>query len=697
MFNKLIDDLQLSAHGSASLLAELAGLETYIAETYTQRCLTELLQNSDDSMATKVCIYRENDDLIYLNNGNVFNENDFLSLCRSALSSKKRGESIGYRGIGFKSVVNICNSVIVASGELRCAFDRERTLSLLNTESKVPLIRVPHLLTSEELILSQSILDNKPEYTTCFIFRGLDEDSLGQEIGSLTNEHFLFLKSLLQIEIKTSDCAKSLSLTRNRPYDLALDRKPFEINNITISSFDSESSSSWTIVSNKDASIAFVTVDGLPSRLSSEKALLHSYLPTQQLSGTGARFNSDFSTDPSRTRLKYDELTDASIKSIASLILQLLHEYANDNHSPFWRQLVDTLIPYSNHKLLELQGNNFCGLLIRALSNLISSSDLCLNAIPVVFKDIEHLALGLPSEYCVYSPISSSYSEAKRFFDAIGIPPLPTNEIISLYKQESFAIDPKLSPLLIKNLLDDHVLPRDIATMNIFPSLEGASSKAADIINSQRSLDPTFVNSLSEKLMSSKRVKQFLEDTGFSSAEVEIFLPRPSKSVNSSTIGNNLNKKKDHLAVLEKIQADVPTRFLDDEAKKRYGIKDWRLAEELVAFHYRSQGLQVVDVSKANKGYDLEVITEDGRICVEIKKLGNPPASFSLTQNEFNESLFKGESFVLALVSSSHEQKIDIMFITNPYDTLSAFTTKRAKAYEFFVSGFAFVPSVSYE
>jgi hypothetical protein len=158
MFNKLIDDLQQSAHGSASLLAELAGLETYIAETYTQRCLTELLQNSDDSMATKVCIYRDNDDLIYLNNGNVFNENDFLSLCRSALSSKKRGESIGYRGIGFKSVVNICNSVIVASGELRCAFDRKRTLSLLNTESKVPLIRVPHLLTSEELILSQSIL-----------------------------------------------------------------------------------------------------------------------------------------------------------------------------------------------------------------------------------------------------------------------------------------------------------------------------------------------------------------------------------------------------------------------------------------------------------------------------------------------------------------------------------------------------------
>jgi len=376
MFNKLIDDLQQSAHGSASLLAELAGLETYIAETYTQRCLTELLQNSDDSMATKVCIYRDNDDLIYLNNGNVFNENDFLSLCRSALSSKKRGESIGYRGIGFKSVVNICNSVIVASGELRCAFDRKRTLSLLNTESKVPLIRVPHLLTSEELILSQSILDNKPEYTTCFIFRGLDEDSLSQEIGSLTNEHFLFLKSLLQIEIKTSDSAKSLSLTRNRPYGLALDRKPFEINNITISSFDGESSSSWAIVSNKDASIAFITVDGLPSRLSSEKALLHSYLPTQQLSGTGARFNSDFSTDPSRTRLKYDELTDASIKSIASLILQLLYEYANDNHSPFWRQLVDTLIPYSNHKLLELQGNNFCGLLIRALSNLISSSRL---------------------------------------------------------------------------------------------------------------------------------------------------------------------------------------------------------------------------------------------------------------------------------------------------------------------------------
>ena len=43
----------------------------------------------------------------------TFNDEDFISLCRSGASTKKRkSNTIGFRGIGFKAVVNYANLTI---------------------------------------------------------------------------------------------------------------------------------------------------------------------------------------------------------------------------------------------------------------------------------------------------------------------------------------------------------------------------------------------------------------------------------------------------------------------------------------------------------------------------------------------------------------------------------------------------------
>ena len=99
-FELQIDEIQNQASKNVDLIRELAGLEGYIAETYAQRCLSELFQNSDDCGSTEVGIFRISDYLVYANNGRVFSSVDFESLCKSASSSKVRGKSIGYRGIG---------------------------------------------------------------------------------------------------------------------------------------------------------------------------------------------------------------------------------------------------------------------------------------------------------------------------------------------------------------------------------------------------------------------------------------------------------------------------------------------------------------------------------------------------------------------------------------------------------------------
>jgi hypothetical protein len=698
MFSKIIDSLQEAAGNSVDLLAELAGLESYIAETYTQRCVTELLQNSDDAKSSKVVIFKADTDLVYLNNGSVFSERDFASLCTSALSSKQRGESIGYRGIGFKSVVNICDSVIVASNELKCVFDRAKTRSLLGTTANVPLIRVPHHLTQEERGLVQSILDDNADFATCFIFRGIDQDYLRQEIDSLTNEHFLFLKNLQSIQISTDAQSKPKSLVISRTDSLEYQSEGMAVKQVLISSSSDGTSSSWTVFSQSESSIAFISDNGIPSRLPSETALLHAYLPTQCPTGTGVRFNSDFSTDPSRTRLKYDDLTEKAIKAIAKIIYSLLSKYSNTSSTLFWQSCLDAIVPHANYKIYELQGNRFCGLLIKELSELVSKMPLDLHAIPQAFRGIEHLTSCFPNELCVFMPVSSSFNEAKNFLASIGIAALPSSAILKFYQEQENAIDPKCSSIFIRNLLSENFSIDAIGSMYIFPSRDRKCLRASDFLPGITTLDPVFVQELAEKLMSTRRVKELLTGMGFSPATIDELLPtREKNAMNMISLGKSLVSSKDELVNTTSADTGVQVRFLNEQEKSRYGVKDWRLAEELVAYHYRTLGCRVIDVSKANKGYDLEAIGDSGKLCIEIKKLGNPSREFTMTQNEFNESIFRGDSFILALVSPRDEGGMEIMFIANPYVELSAFTTKRAKAYEFYVSGFAYSPDVVYQ
>src|SRR5580704_2917932 len=114
----LIDGLVTEASQAPRLFCDLAKLERYIAESYKTRSLLELLQNADDAGATEFFAQYVNDGLIVANNGRVFTIADVEALCRSGASNKQRGgATIGYRGIGFKSVVNLAERVYVLSGE----------------------------------------------------------------------------------------------------------------------------------------------------------------------------------------------------------------------------------------------------------------------------------------------------------------------------------------------------------------------------------------------------------------------------------------------------------------------------------------------------------------------------------------------------------------------------------------------------
>ena len=135
---------------SRGMFTELAHIEALLAETYRDRIQYELLQNSDDAGATEVDVTVGSDgSVVWVNNGRAFNALDAEALCRSASSSKTRGDSIGYRGIGFKSLAAVASRIEVSSGGVVFSFDRGESVKLLNGSTgkpeptDIPLIRIP--------------------------------------------------------------------------------------------------------------------------------------------------------------------------------------------------------------------------------------------------------------------------------------------------------------------------------------------------------------------------------------------------------------------------------------------------------------------------------------------------------------------------------------------------------------------------
>jgi hypothetical protein len=99
-------------------LREDVSQESQIAEDYRGRLVYELLQNADDAMEgqashdDRVAFHVTDDALWMTNTGRALTDDDIVGLCGLGASSKTdaagvRRASIGHKGLGFKSVLEI--------------------------------------------------------------------------------------------------------------------------------------------------------------------------------------------------------------------------------------------------------------------------------------------------------------------------------------------------------------------------------------------------------------------------------------------------------------------------------------------------------------------------------------------------------------------------------------------------------------
>lgn len=308
----LIHGLVSEASQAPRLFSDLARLETYIAESYKTRALIELLQNADDAGATEFVAQRVDDSLVVANNGKVFTIEDVEALCRSGASNKQRGgATIGYRGIGFKSVVNLAERVYVFSGEHRFLFDRERTRSVLGSDHDVPLIRIPHLVEADDAT-EKLIHGWREKYPTVFYFGSLDARLLHEDVGAIDGGCLLFLNHLERVSLHVAGAGRDFV----RSSHVVHSRRSFVL-------ADTSGSAVWEVLSGDGDRFARVALKMEDERIvpaSVVQATVHSFTPTMEYVGAAVKFNGDFTTDPSRKTVDLDSTSSAEFLKSCSVL-----------------------------------------------------------------------------------------------------------------------------------------------------------------------------------------------------------------------------------------------------------------------------------------------------------------------------------------------------------------------------------------
>lgn len=307
------------AKKSPTLLADMAAMEKYMAESYSGRVFAELLQNADDCRSTRVGVYQYGNNLFFANDGRPFNSEDIVAICRSGASSKKRGQGIGYRGVGFKSSTHISNEILIWSDNVCFSFSKSYCAHVLSVSEKdVPTVRIPFYVDSMDDDICSVVFNLKGKgYNTIFIFTEARLEEFTSELELAKNDYFIFLNNILECDVCTEDVKKTFSAER------------VMLNQGEVFYVDNNTQENWHIYKSKSCSVAIKQLEKNYIPSNPTEATYHCYLPTLDKTPFALKINADFSTDPSRKHITVDTITETAIKDVAQLLSELVEQAIN--------------------------------------------------------------------------------------------------------------------------------------------------------------------------------------------------------------------------------------------------------------------------------------------------------------------------------------------------------------------------------
>lgn len=723
-FKTTTQRLQDEAISNTQIIEELAGLEKYISETYVSRVFYEIIQNADDCESERFHAFLCDQSLLLFNDGHAFSDRDLESLCRSAFSSKQRGVNIGYRGIGFKSVAGVCQMVSVISGSLEIFFSREKTHELLARDSRVPLLRVPHMgsLNQELTDIAKAYIEEK-RMKTCIILHNADSGSLLNDLKGLNRTSISFLRNLLEIDINLESYAKTLIAARIpdsskrigeiSQRDIVVTTKTLADGKETSTHHDMRL---WNY---RNIGISTETKDSKPLRLKKNEAYAQAFLPMLTTTGLGARINGDFSTDPSRTRINPDEFTKAILDDLVELVLSLLDRLCDDNISAAERDLLEVLIPYKNASVFDISPSYISE---QIKDRIMDSDGILFSAFMLcpqwLKKKTDYKKLAKAGRYKTLSFDQVGLTDYESFFLSLGAtkPGLP--RVLELLAKTRLSSSGVIS-------LWKHILYEDIRvtagfkaieaglvqSANIFLCTDGIARSGSELANSnEHQLDIIFMASLFDMAGRSTDAVDMCIQCGIPVCMIPASLletireslTRSSKAIHAEMLKaiSPTQQSSEASNGAGSPHANKNALRLSNNTSRVQGMKNepgWRDMERLAGSILAELGFDAEDVSKRNLGYDYTAYDkEDNRYCVEVKKTEGLGDDFILTDNEIYVAKDVGRHYwVLIIVQPDPNQPPTCYSIIKDfYRTFEKHMIRRCIKYQMFCSEYTadFVP-----
>lgn len=655
MLEEIRRSLLNEARLSPQLLSDLAGLESYVAESYDSRSFIELLQNADDASSSNFIVKKIDKYLIIANNGNEFSKSDLEAICRSAASTKQRGNSIGYRGIGFKSVVGLAQEVHIISGKLEITFSKELTITDVPQAVKVPLLRIPHPIDaavhSETLNEVQRL--KLQGYSTFFIFSGLIAESIDNEFLTFNQSSLLFLKNI-----------QKLTLAGRRVEEFKISKEVWD-DTFVVSKLSSLSSvSNWIIATNDSVSVAFYQ-DSLSEKveiLSESDAAVHAFLPTHEATGLGIKVNGDISTDPSRTRVVFDQRTKDGISSLARLVAKIIICVLHDTPLPDSKGMLAALLPLDDPRLYKHQRRSFKSDFMLAIKSECEKLVSVFSLNPSWLNSADFQKISSKSGLLAAPKIISDVDGAANFMRYLGAKEAGLNDISSSLYNTTITINgcSEIVSELIRLYDTKQIDPIAIDTMWPIFIANGRNISIDQARINGLSIDTDFIDLVAERSTGASGLSRLIKAIAGCDAALKILpsiIPAQNKTLENSEKPGILQS----IAEFSSVSAGKT---------KTLNLKKWRGAEEQLRNIFEAEGWTAIDVSRQNIGYDIECENKDGKkLFIEVKLIETPTQPFIMTSNEEAVARQKGDSYLIAIVKQSGDS-IEVSLIPNPANNL---------------------------
>ena len=633
LIKKISEAFISEAVASPALLADMAKMEKYMAESYSGRVFIELLQNADDCSSTKILITELNGNIIFANNGRPFDENDVMAICRSGNSNKKRGETIGYRGVGFKSTTYLTDEILIYSDKACFTFSKKICSQKLSIpEENIPMIRVPLLVeTTDNSILTKVQELEQQGYKTVFVFKNAKIKEFIEELDQVDNGMFIFLNSIEECCIQIGAVSKTISLSRESDKDGCL------------VSFLGKSTDAWYIVSHKNTSLGF-KYDIVTKRIvacDESEQVYHSYLPTYDKVLFPVKINADFSTDPSRKHITVDSKTEMALADIAENLLHIVNSVFDDSNNVDFSEFFSILCNNSgfskcNSYLKQQIKIHLLGVVLKLQNGKTIRIDEY-KLLPDWLDESEKRFLRAESEYIGCQSLSSNlyekYKNIDKFIQTYSVQQFANADLVEMMAEE------KLVGKMHAEM-QGKILSKIIKGEKFSQTSPGKKSKLERI-----------------KVSTDDGIKSLVEVASGGAGIAEDVMHEINNNISQSEIGWFSEQTSIDISKLSRdYTEDAPqvTKTIKKEIKPH--IAKWRSAEQQCIDIEKYFGNTATDVSKQNVGYDIESTTPDGcKRYIEVKSI-TEDGSFSITNNEYTAAHQYGETVLFVFAYSKRSK-----------------------------------------